>query len=213
MPTARPRFGSGAPRRARAVRTKTNLSCYVFVFSLAAGLYYLAELVEEFTVITKKIIWWVVLVTSLLYIGIFLFEELPLSMVVCGFISQIAHLFILKTFPYVVVTSPAFLVAVVLLVVNHYLAFQYFASVYYSFSEVISYFTICLWLVPFTLFVSLSANENILPTVAETRPLLGKDDNDVVSNYFSRKGKKYGLLTLFNYAKDSILPQRNKKAF
>nr|CAD7256401.1 unnamed protein product [Timema shepardi] len=106
--------------------------------------------------------------------GIFLFEELPLSMVVCGFISQIAHLFILKTFPYVVVTSPAFLVAVVLLVVNHYLAFQYFASVYYSFSEVISYFTICLWLVPFTLFVSLSANENILPTVAETRPLLGK---------------------------------------
>lgn len=39
------------------------------------------------------------------------------------------------------------------------------------------------------------------------------DDNDVVSNYFSRKGKKYGLLSLFNYAKDSILPQRNKKSF
>jgi hypothetical protein len=40
--------------------------------------------------------------------------------------------------------------------------------------QVISYFTLCLWLVPFALFVSLSANENILPTVAETKPLLGK---------------------------------------
>jgi hypothetical protein len=39
------------------------------------------------------------------------------------------------------------------------------------------------------------------------------DDNDVVSNYFSRKGKKYGLLSLFNYAKDSVLPQRSKKSF
>lgn len=30
-----------------------------------------------------------------------------------------------------------------------------------------AYFTLCLWLVPFALFVSLSANENVLPTVAE----------------------------------------------
>ena len=28
-----------------------------------------------------------------------------------------------------------------------------------------AYFTICLWLVPFAFFVSLSANENVLPTM------------------------------------------------
>lgn len=39
------------------------------------------------------------------------------------------------------------------------------------------------------------------------------DDNDIVTNYFSSKGKKLGLLSLFSYAKESILPQRNKKAF
>ena len=33
-------------------------------------------------------------------------------------------------------------------------------------------FTLCLWLVPFAFFVSLSANENILPTMAERKPLL-----------------------------------------
>ena len=39
--------------------------------------------------------------------------------------------------------------------------------------QVMAYFTICLWLVPFSFFVSLSANENVLPTTAsERRPLL-----------------------------------------
>ncbi|XP_049803931.1 protein TEX261 [Schistocerca nitens] len=184
--------------------------CFVTV-AVAAGLYYLAELVEEYTVASKKVIWWMIIGTLLIYIGFILFEDLPHTLTVCGIISQISHLFILKTYPYVVITSPSFIIAVIMLVVNHYLAFQYFAAVYHSFSEVLSYFTLCLWLVPFALFVSLSANENVLPTVAETRPLL--DDSDVVTNYFSRKGKKYGLLSFFNYAKDSILPQRTKKAF
>ena len=51
-----------------------------------------------------------------------------------------------------------------------------------------AYFTICMWLVPFAFFVSLSANENVLPTINERRPLLS-DENDVVSNYFSKKQK------------------------
>uniref|UniRef100_A0A1B6DTA1 Protein TEX261 n=1 Tax=Clastoptera arizonana TaxID=38151 RepID=A0A1B6DTA1_9HEMI len=180
--------------------------------SLAAGLYYLAELVEEYTVLSKKIISWITLGVLMCYIGFFLFEDLPLFMIVCGVFSQIAHLMILQTFPFVVIISPAFISAVLLIIVNHYLAFQYFNGVYHSFSEVMAYFTLCLWLVPFALFVSLSANENVLPTMAETRPLLG-GDNDVVSNYFSRRSKKYGLLSFFNYAKDSILPHRTKKSF
>lgn len=94
--------------------------------------------------------------------------------------------------------------------------------------QVIGYFTLCLWLVPFALFVSLSANDNVLPTVTEKAGecwsyncnlspsencFLFVTDGDVVSNYFSKKGKKYGLLTFFNYAKESVLPQRVKKGF
>lgn len=185
---------------------------FFITVAIAAGLYYLAELVEEYTVLSKKIILWMTFWTLGCYICFLLFEDLPLRMVVCGIVSQVAHLYILQTFPFVAVLSPAFISAIVLIFVNHYFAFQYFSSVYYSFSEVMAYFTLCLWLVPFALFVSLSANENVLPTVAETRPLLG-GDNDLVSNYFSRKSKKYGLLSLFTYAKQSILPQRSKKAF
>lgn len=71
-----------------------------------------------------------------------------------------------------------------------------------------AYFTLCMWLVPFAFFVSLSANENVLPTVNERRPLLS-DDNDVVTNYFSKKQKGVGLLSMFNSVKDSLTPGKN----
>jgi hypothetical protein len=34
-----------------------------------------------------------------------------------------------------------------------------------TFTEIASYFGLCVWLVPFSLFVSLSASDNVLPTM------------------------------------------------
>ena len=71
-------------------------------------------------------------------------------------------------------------VAVALVIVNHYLWFRHFsappANSYSSypyardmniptFTEIASYFGLCIWLVPFALFVSLSAGENVLPSM------------------------------------------------
>ena len=139
---------------------------------------------------------------------------------------QVAHLALLSNFPFFSVSSPAFVMAVVMVLVNHYFAFSHFGEKYYPFSEVtnvvysfdsgfkllsfqvMAYFTLCMWLVPFAFFVSLSANENVLPTVNERRPLLS-DDNDVVTNYFSKKQKGVGLLSMFNSVKDSLTPGKN----
>lgn len=69
----------------------------------------------------------------------------------------------------------------VLVVSNHFLWFGYFSehvpappgygggSLGYhpEFSEIASFFGVCVWLVPFALFVSLSASDNVLPTVGE----------------------------------------------
>ena len=67
-----------------------------------------------------------------------------------------------------------------LVLLNHYLWFRHFSAPpsryaprtsYYnepilpSFTEVASYFGLCVWLVPFALFVSLSAGENVLPSM------------------------------------------------
>lgn len=72
-----------------------------------------------------------------------------------------------------------------LVLVNHFLWFRHFStppstpprtrygqpsSLYDrpdmpTFTEIASYFGICVWLVPFALFVSLSASENVLPSM------------------------------------------------
>lgn len=68
-----------------------------------------------------------------------------------------------------------------LVIANHYLWFRHFSTppppVAYSsypyarntdipsFTEIASYFGLCVWLVPFALFVSLSAGENVLPSM------------------------------------------------
>merc|ERR1739841_363394 len=98
----------------------------------------------------------------------------PTSLIACGIIAQVAHLALLSSFP-----SAPFILSVIMVLVNHYLAFSHFGENYYPFSEVMAYFTICLWLVPFSFFVSLSANENVLPTMntMERRPLLSQEDN------------------------------------
>ncbi len=72
-----------------------------------------------------------------------------------------------------------------------------------------AYFTVCMWLLPFSFFVSLSANENVLPTLSESRPLLS-GENDVVSNYFSNKQKGYGLLSVFKSVKDNLTPGKGQ---
>ncbi|XP_072943315.1 protein TEX261 [Epargyreus clarus] len=179
--------------------------------AIAAGMYYLAELVEEHSVMAKYVISWLVIITASIHIGLMIFDDLPLHLNILGLLQQSLHGLLLRHFPVVKVTSATFIIGVANLVLLHYLAFQYFGTVYYSFSEVLAYFTLCLWMVPFALFVSLSANDYVLPTTGEKQPLLG--DNNVVTDYLSRKAKRYSLLSFFSYAKDSILPQRSKKAY
>lgn len=138
----------------------------------AAALYYLAELLEEYTVAAKKTISWLIALTMGIYVLLPIFDSVPYSMVIAGLAAQALHAVIMKNFPFVEFLSVPFLGAVVMLVVNHWLAFRFFSQNWYQFTEVLSYFTLCVWLVPFALFVSLSANDNVLPTVNERSPLL-----------------------------------------
>lgn len=42
-----------------------------------------------------------------------------------------------------------------------------------TFTEIASYFGLCVWFVPFSLFVSLSAGDNVLPTMGSEAPGMG----------------------------------------
>ncbi|KAI2810925.1 hypothetical protein BLOT_002094 [Blomia tropicalis] len=184
------------------------LMCF-FILSIAAGLYYLAELVEEYSVTSAKVIQNLNWIIISIYICLFLFEDLPAYLIICGLISHLNHVIILRSFPYFKLSSFSFITFIVLLIINHYLTFSYFAQVRLHFTQVLSYFTICQWTIPFAFFVSLSANDNTLPTTMDTNT----QEIDLISQYFTRKSNRPGLLSFFTYAKESILPQQIKKSY
>jgi hypothetical protein len=86
----------------------------------------------------------------------------------------------LRRFPIVKLTDPVFIVSCVLVLLNHWFWFRHFSAPpkskgerfnYYSqpaqptFTEIASFFGLEVWLIPFALFVSLSAGENVLPSM------------------------------------------------
>jgi len=98
----------------------------------------------------------------------------------------------------------------VLVLVNHYFWFSHFSSASLqpysrydqrelpSFTEIASYFGICVWMVPFSLFVSLSASDNILPTMGSEQP-------GVSSSGSAERGKRQGMFkVLVDNVRDGI---------
>jgi hypothetical protein len=51
----------------------------------------------------------------------------------------------------------------VLAVGDHCAWFYYFTTAYYPFAQILAFFFVCVWLIPFAFFISLSANDNALP--------------------------------------------------
>ncbi|KAE9533846.1 hypothetical protein AGLY_008925 [Aphis glycines] len=161
---------------------------------IGAGVYYLAEFVEEHTALTKKVIKWTIHVVIICHIGLYLFDNIPLTLIALGVLSHLIYYFLLTDFPNFNLTSLSFISSIILLLGNHVLAFKYFRQRYTTLSEVFSYFTVCLWMVPFMFILSLSANDNTFPTT-------NVDDN-VVSHYFTNRKRSYKIKNLFTYLGD-----------
>ncbi|KAM3074388.1 erv26 superfamily protein [Clarireedia jacksonii] len=103
--------------------------------------------------------------------------------------SHVVYLGNMRRFPIVRLSDPLFITSCALVVVNHYLWFVHFSSgplpptqsiydtpEYPDFTQIASYFGLCVWMTPFALFVSLSASDNVLPTMGSEEPSgAGKD--------------------------------------
>uniref|UniRef100_A0A669PIP3 Protein TEX261 n=1 Tax=Phasianus colchicus TaxID=9054 RepID=A0A669PIP3_PHACC len=168
--------------------------------AIAAGLYYLAELVEEYTVVTRRVIKYMIWVSDT---AVPILGGLGVSWqrMGCG-VTLLSHIWGGLGHRLMLLCPSGGLRSLVIL--NHYLAFQFFAEEYYLFSEVLAYFTFCLWLIPFAFFVSLSAGENVLPSTVQP--------GDVLSNYFTqgKRSQRSGLLLVFSLLRDAVLPRRQK---
>jgi len=186
--------------------------------SVAAGMYYVAELIEEYTTVAKRIIRLILITVTSLNILLIIFEtQFTWTLCGIGLISNIIYFFILADFPVIGFLSPTFLFSMLLLVIHHYFAFSFFNHHYYPFPEILAYFTIFVWMIPFCFVLSLSANDYVLPQYSEPQRDRYNDDtmlnnsSDLVTNYFRKRAKKIGLLAFMRSVQDSILPTRNKK--
>eukprot|EP00124_Ichthyophonus_hoferi_P005623 Ihof_evm1s867 gene=Ihof_evmTU1s867 len=147
------------------------LSTFILLVSatlcLACGLYYIAEIVEEYPQPTKQFISYALMGAIALNIGMGLFEEFPLLVVAVGVGAHLIYMTLLPAFPNVEFSSLPFLGSIAAFVLHQYLVFDYFSREWHQFSDVLAYFILCIWLVPLTYFVSLSSTEENLPTACE----------------------------------------------
>ena len=157
--------------------------------AIASGLYYLSELVEEHSVLASRILYRLIYAVIAILALLLVVDGFPVWQTLLGVVSHCVYLTNLRHFPIVKLSDPWFVVSGVLVLVNHWVWFQHFSepvgygSPQYSygkkpggdrysdaftqpsFTEIASYFGICVWMVPFALFVSLSAGENVLPSM------------------------------------------------
>lgn len=158
--------------------------------ALASGLYILSEQVEEHTVLAKRILTRTIYFIITLHILLFAIDGFPLWTSLFSVFANATYLQNLKRFPFIKLTSKTFLMSCVSVVINHYLWFTYFTdpkippyaifktnpqytgTTHPPFAQVASFLGICVWIVPFALFISLSASDNILPLNSQDEAMM-----------------------------------------
>jgi len=147
------------------------LSLLLAAVCLATGLYYVAELVEEYTRLAKRVITYALRAVLALHLVLLLFDRQPLSCVLVGAAAHGAYARLLPRFPFVQLASPDFALACAGLVGSHVLWLRHFWHDTYASAEYVAgFFVVVVWLVPFGFFISLAANDAVLPVGAGAPP-------------------------------------------
>ena len=125
-----------------------------------------------------------------LHVLLYCFDSLPLVHLAFSIICHVVYLQNLTpAWPQISLSSLTFISSCILVVADHFLWFFYFSrltsqargargrmyrgpnSGVPGFSDIATFFTVCVWLAPLFLFLSLSAGENTLPTASGKRAL------------------------------------------
>ena len=94
----------------------------LITLSIGAGLFYLAEIVEEFASVAKKIIVYSIGIDTVLAIGLLVFEDLPSKVVLTCIVCNLFYYLSVRNFPIVKISSPEFIISLVLFVLHNYWA-------------------------------------------------------------------------------------------
>ncbi|KAI9673105.1 MAG: erv26 super protein [Trizodia sp. TS-e1964] len=191
------------------------LALLFLTLSIASGLYYLSEAIESHTVLTKKLLTHLITGIYILLLLLYLIDGLPLSLLLLSALSHAVYSRNLRRFPVVQLTDAWFLSSAVLVFLNHVLWFRWWANRGVGFrgyetvrtalgaegrlprrpdfGEITAFFGVCVWLVPFVLFISLSAQDWVLPSVSETAAMGEGEGTSMGMGDGKRRRRKEGL--------------------
>ena len=149
--------------------------------SYATGLFYIAELAEEFPTLTKRVVRYLVAAIAALHAAA-LFSALPKLPVVIGLLLHLSYLPLLSTFPVLPLTSPTFYLSLALLLsaqlcwyyklpTSPYPSYPTYGSYStartYSNAQLLAFYLLFVWLVPLVFFVAGSVTSSSLPMDGE----------------------------------------------
>ncbi|KAJ3006066.1 erv26 super protein [Thoreauomyces humboldtii] len=104
------------------------------------------------------------------HILLWLVDGMPFSRILFSLLCHAWYSQLLRTFPNIELSSPAFIISCLLVIADHFVWFFYFTDHYHTFTEIATFFGLVVWLIPFMYFISLSANEYTLPTTDASVP-------------------------------------------
>ncbi|KAL5261625.1 hypothetical protein ACHWQZ_G007350 [Mnemiopsis leidyi] len=145
------------------------LEIFFATVCIAAGLFYMTEVIEDYTMIFKSVFKWSNIAVAGAYCIMFIFEGTGITNLLLGILTFVVAWQVINQFPCIDMLSPAFISLIVVMILNHVTAYFFFKDRFLSFSQIIAYFTICVWLVPIQLILGLVAGENVLPTSTNSR--------------------------------------------
>jgi hypothetical protein len=184
------------------------IAILLLALSIASGLYLLSELTEEFPSFTGKVLRYAYGVIMIVFV-ILWWDGLPMFECCIEVVALICYLSMLMSFPFVQFMSFPTISSMIAFLVTNLTWVQYFLAHDYDALSIIGFFVVIVWTIPIGLFVSLSANDNVLPGLFGQPTDGGNGLDNSSSNSSSGKKKSIfrsiadGLLNQFDVLGDS----------
>ncbi|KTW31404.1 hypothetical protein T552_04050 [Pneumocystis carinii B80] len=146
------------------------------------------------------------MIVIFLHLILLIVDGFPFFSIIFSILSHIIYFINLRSFPCISVSSYQFITAIIFTVLNHLLWIWHFRSYFsllltypfvythkkdtkdYTLGQIASFFAICIWLIPFSLFVSLPAGDNVLPITSNDYISSGSSINYMRSDKYKRIG-------------------------
>ena len=139
---------------------------YLFIvflsLSIACGLYYLAELIEEYTVTTKRVLGYVIKAELVLHLLLFV-DRLPFYCIALGFIAHVMYIRCLRSFPFIQLTSDEGIAAIAAFLANTAAWTYHFWKGFFTIEYILAFMLVTTLSTPFIFFLSMSGEQAVLP--------------------------------------------------